>query len=144
MGMILGSGGSNGRRGRRSLNAEINITPFVDVMLVLLIIFMITATALIRGEEVNLPKTKSGAMSVQTGDPLSITVKRNGDLSIQNTEIELKDLASQLAAVLGEGYDEQIYIRGDANVPYGRVMEVTAEIRSVGYTRVAFVTEQPG
>lgn len=139
MGMMSGS---SGRRGRRALNAEINITPFVDVMLVLLIIFMITATALIRGEEVTLPQTKSGAMSVNTGDPLSITVKSNGDLSIQNTVIELDDLASQLAAILGEGYDEKIFIRGDAQVPYGRIMEVTAEIRSVGYTRVAFVTEQ--
>ena len=112
MGLILGSGGKGGRRGRQALNAEINVTPFVDVMLVLLIVFMITAPLLVRGED------------------------------IQNTEVTVDDLGAKLAAIIGEGYEQQMYLRADETVPYGRIMEVTSEVRAAGYTRLAFVTEQ--
>jgi|TARA_R110002020_G_scaffold399971_1_gene609929 biopolymer transport protein TolR len=143
MGMILGSGGKGGRRGRRSLNAEINVTPFVDVMLVLLIVFMITAPLLVRGEDVALPKTRSGPIKTEPNDaPLAITVKADGTIYVQNTEVTVDELGAKLAAIIGEGYEQQMYLRADEATPYGRIMEVTSEVRAAGYTRLAFVTEQ--
>ena len=142
MGMILGSGGKGGRRGRRALNAEINVTPFVDVMLVLLIVFMVTAPMLVRGEEVNLPKTRSGAIQMDADAPLAVSIRADGKGYVQNTETEIAALGAQVAAIIGEGYDKPIFLRADETVPYGMVMDVTAEIRGAGYTRLAFVTEQ--
>lgn len=143
MGLILGSGGKGGRRGRRALNAEINVTPFVDVMLVLLIVFMVTAPLLIRGEEVNLPKTTSAPLKAEANDtPLTLWVREDGKVFIQQTEIDPANLAAQLSAIVGEGYDKQVYLYADQDVPYGRVMEVTAEVRRAGYTRMAFITDQ--
>jgi biopolymer transport protein TolR len=143
MGMILGSGGKGGRRGRRSLNAEINVTPFVDVMLVLLIVFLITAPLLVRGEDVALPKTRSGPIKTEPNDaPLAITVKADGTIYVQNTEVTVDELGAKLAAIIGEGYEQQMYLRADEATPYGRIMEVTSEVRAAGYTRLAFVTEQ--
>ncbi|MGA1344021.1 MAG: ExbD/TolR family protein [Hyphomonas sp.] len=143
MGLILGSGGQGGRRGRRALNAEINVTPFVDVMLVLLIVFMVTAPLLIRGEEVNLPKTSSAPLSAEANDaPLTIWIREDGKVFVQQTEIDPASLAAQLTAIVGEGYDKQVYLYADEDVPYGRVMEVTAEVRRAGYTRMAFITDQ--
>ncbi|MEQ9436795.1 biopolymer transporter ExbD [Hyphomonas sp.] len=143
MGLILGSGGKGGRRGRQALNAEINVTPFVDVMLVLLIVFMITAPLLVRGEDVALPKTRSGPIKTEPNDaPLAITVKADGTIFIQNTEVTVDDLGAKLTAIIGEGYEQQMYLRADETVPYGRIMEVTSEVRAAGYTRLAFVTEQ--
>jgi len=143
MGLILGSGGKDGRRGRRALNAEINVTPFVDVMLVLLIVFMVTAPLLIRGEEVNLPRTTSAPLKSEVNDaPLTLWVRADGTVLVQQTEIATEDLAAQLTAIVGEGYDKQVYLYADTDVPYGRVMEVTAEVRRAGYTRMSFITEQ--
>ncbi|MEZ5998831.1 MAG: ExbD/TolR family protein [Hyphomonas sp.] len=143
MGLILGSGGKGGRRGRRALNAEINVTPFVDVMLVLLIVFMITAPLLVRGEDVNLPKTRSGPIQTNADDaPLAITVKKNGDVFIQTTQVDVDALGPQIQAIIGEGYDKPIYVRGDEATPYGDVLNVMAEIKAAGYTRVSLVTEQ--
>ncbi len=143
MGLILGSGGKGGRRGRRALNAEINVTPFVDVMLVLLIVFMITAPLLIRGEEVNLPKTSSAPLQAEANDaPLTLWVRKDGTVLVQQTEIDPADLATQLSAIVGEGYDKQVYLYADKDVPYGLVMDVTAEVRRAGYTRMSFITEQ--
>ncbi len=142
MGLILGSGGKAGARGRRSLNAEINVTPFVDVMLVLLIIFMVTAPLLVRGEEVNFPKTRSAPIKTDTNDaPLAITVRADGSVYIQKEEIAVEDLGAKVKAIIGEGYDKPIYLRGDADATHGRIMDVTAEIRAAGYTRVFMVTE---
>jgi biopolymer transport protein TolR len=143
MGANLGSGGNGGRRGRRALNAEINVTPFVDVMLVLLIVFMVTAPLLIRGEEVNLPRTTSAPLKSEANDaPLTLWVRADGTVLVQQTEIQTEDLAAQLTAIVGEGYDKQVYLYADRDVPYGRVMEVTAEVRRAGYTRMSFITEQ--
>ena len=143
MGLILGAGGKGGRRGRRALNAEINVTPFVDVMLVLLIVFMITAPFLVRGEEINLPKTTSGPIQTDPNDaPLAITVRADGKIFIQQQEIELETLGPQLVAIIGEGYDQPIYLRGDETTAYGTVAEVMAEIRAAGYTRLSLVTEE--
>lgn len=143
MGLILGSGGKGGRRGRRALNAEINVTPFVDVMLVLLIVFMITAPLLVRGEDVSLPKTRSGPIQTSPNDaPLAITIKANGEVFIQTTKVDVSTLGPQVQAIVGEGYDKPIYVRGDEATPYGIVMDVMAEIKAAGYTRVSLVTEQ--
>ena len=143
MGMILGSGGKGGRRGRRALNAEINVTPFVDVMLVLLIVFMITAPLLIRGEELNLPRTNSGPVKADPNDaPLTVWIRADGTVLVQQTEITVEELGPQLTAIVGEGYDKDVFLYADQDVAYGIVMDVTAEVRRAGFTRMSFVTEQ--
>lgn len=131
---------ANGRR-RFSPKAEINVTPFVDVMLVLLIVFMITAPLLVRGEEVNLPRTDSQALPAPTDQPLSVTLRADGRLFIQQTEIPREELVAKLVAITGEGYEQLIYIRADESSSHGDVMDVTARIRNAGFTRVAFVTD---
>lgn len=143
MGLILGSGGKGGRRGRRALNAEINVTPFVDVMLVLLIVFMITAPMLVRGEQLNLPRTSSAPIRSDSNDaPLTVWVKADGTVLIQQTEVPVEALGAQLTAIVGEGYDKDVYLYADETVPYGIVMDVTAEVRGAGFTRMSFITEQ--
>lgn len=143
MGLILGSGGKGGRRGRRALNAEINVTPFVDVMLVLLIVFMVTAPMLVRGEQLNLPRTSSGALKSDPNDaPLTLWIRADGTVLVQQTEMEVATLGPQLAAIVGEGYDKDVFLYADESVPYGIVMDVTAQVRQAGFTRMSFVTEQ--
>ncbi|MEL6662071.1 MAG: ExbD/TolR family protein [Pseudomonadota bacterium] len=142
--MAIKLGGDTGARGRRGFNAEINVTPFVDVMLVLLIVFMITAPLLVRGEEVNLPRTESGALSQTQTQPLSVTLTRDGRILLnERNEVAREDLISQLVAITGEGYDQQIYIKADTDLSHGEVMEVTALIRAARFTRVAYITELP-
>lgn len=128
-------------RGRRTLNAEINVTPMVDVMLVLLIIFMITATALQRGVEVNLPKAATSNLSVPKSTPLLVTVTQDAKVYISETEIELEELTSKLLAIAGEGYEERIFLQGDTNAAYGEVLGVMAEMRNAGFTNIALVTD---
>ncbi len=142
--MMLGSSGG-GKRGRRSMNAEINVTPFVDVMLVLLIVFMITAPMLVRGEEVTLPKTSSGQLEATTNQPLTITLTTDGRIFLnEENEVERENLITQLVAITGEGYDQLIYLRADTELDYGAVMDITALITSAGFTRIAFVTDPRG
>jgi len=139
MGMQVGSSG--GRRGRRSFNAEINVTPFVDVMLVLLIIFMITATALQRGVEVNLPKAATSNLTVPKTTPLLVTVTEDARVYISETEIELGELTSKLLAIAGEGYEERIFLQGDTNADYGEVLAVMTQMKNAGFTNIALVTD---
>ncbi|MEM1151596.1 MAG: ExbD/TolR family protein [Pseudomonadota bacterium] len=142
--MAMQLGGGQGARGRRSFNAEINVTPFVDVMLVLLIVFMITAPLLVRGEEVNLPRTESGALSQSQTQPLSVTLTRDGRIFLnEENEVAREDLISQLIAITGEGYDQQIYIKADTDLSHGEVMEITALIRAARFTQVAYITQLP-
>jgi biopolymer transport protein TolR len=129
-----------GRRGRIRPMAEINVTPFVDVMLVLLIVFMVTAPLLTVGVPVDLPKTKAQALS-QDREPLSVTVSRNGKIYLQNTPIAEDDLVPKLQAISANGYDQRIFVRGDKSVDYGRVMEVMAEISAAGFTHIGLVTD---
>ena len=129
-----------GRRGRIRPMAEINVTPFVDVMLVLLIVFMVTAPLLTVGVPVDLPKTKAQALS-QDREPLSVTVARNGKIYLQNTPIAEEALVAKLEAISANGYDQRIFVRGDESVDYGRVMEVMAEISSAGFTHIGLVTD---
>ncbi len=142
--MAVQLGGGEGKRGRRSFDSNINVTPLVDVMLVLLIVFMITAPLLVRGEEVSLPKTSSGNIAASQDQPLSVTLDAEGRIFIQQTEIPLEELATKLVAITGEGYEDMVYLRGDESVPHGRVMQVVAEVRGAGYRRIAFVTDPRG
>ena len=120
--------------------SEINVTPMVDVMLVLLIIFMVAAPLLTVGVPVNLPKT--GAKPL-TGDnePLAITVKADGEVFLQDTAIETSNLVSKLRAIAETGYEERIYVRGDKDVAYGDVADVVARINAAGFSKVALVTD---
>ncbi len=128
------------RRPRYQPMAEINVTPMVDVMLVLLIIFMIAAPLLSVGVPVNLPK--AGAQSLQgDSEPLAITIDAAGKVFIEEKPIALKDLVPRLEAILGTGYDQRIYVRGDQSVAYGQVAQVVARINAAGFSRVALVTD---
>jgi biopolymer transport protein TolR len=130
----------NGRRGRNRPMAEINVTPFVDVMLVLLIVFMVTAPLLTVGVPVDLPKTKAQALG-QDRQPLSVTIRSNDQIYLQNTQISEDQLVPKLQAISANGYDQRIFVRGDKSVPYGRVMEVMAEISAAGFTHIGLVTD---
>lgn len=134
----MDSGGAG--RGRRTMNAEINVTPLVDVMLVLLIVFMITAPMLASGVDVNLPDSKAQNLPAPSEPPLSVTVNSEGQIYIQETETELRELTSKLLAITGEGYEERIYLRGDENVDYGRVMQVMTQMQRAGFRNIAMVT----
>src|SRR4051794_41131718 len=129
-----------GRRKRIRPMSEINVTPFVDVMLVLLIVFMVTAPLLTVGVPVDLPKTKAQALS-QDREPLSVTVRRNGRVYLQNTVVPEDELVPKLTAIASNGYDQRIFVRGDKAVDYGRVMEVMALISSAGFTHIGLVTD---
>ena len=138
----LDTGGGNGRR-RFKPNAEINVTPFVDVMLVLLIVFMVTAPLLTVGVPLELPNTK--AATVQGNDePLVISVDGEGRLFLEDVEVMLENLVPKLQAVTGAKQDQRIFVRGDTNVNYGRVLEVMGEIHDAGFKRVAMVSAGPG
>ena len=128
-----------GRRRRRPM-AEINVTPFVDVMLVLLIVFMVTAPLLTVGVPVDLPKTKAQALS-QDREPLTVSLKRDGSIYLQNTRVAEDDLVPKLTAISSNGYDQRIFVRGDKAVDYGRVMEVMALISAAGFTHIGLVTD---
>jgi biopolymer transport protein TolR len=120
---------------------EINVTPMVDVMLVLLIIFMVTAPLLTVGVQVDLPKTKAAVLQGQD-EPLAITVDAKGNVYLQNTEIDLAALVPRLRAITSNNPDARIFVRGDASIPYGRIMEVMGTVNAAGYRKVALVTEQ--
>ena len=145
MGASLNSGGNRrGRRGQRAGGfSEINITPFVDVMLVLLIIFMVTAPMMTSGIVVDLPKTKSSALG-GNDEPISVTVKKDGSVYIQNSEIDASAVGEKLKAILGEKVETRIFIRGDTSVDYGDVMKVISQITLAGYSKVALLTDQSG
>jgi biopolymer transport protein TolR len=119
--------------------SEINVTPFVDVMLVLLIIFMVTAPLLTVGVEVNLPKTKANSLP-GNDEPLTISVDRTGQIFLQETELELETLVPRLLAITGENPDARIFIRGDENIDYGLIMKVMGTINAAGYRKVGLVT----
>ena len=130
-------------RNRRQQMSEINVTPFVDVMLVLLIIFMVTAPLLTVGVEVDLPKTKAGAISGQD-EPLAISIDNEGRIFVQDTEVELDTMSARLQALSENNPDVRIFVRGDANVDYGRVMQVMGTLNVSGFSRVALITRTEG
>ncbi len=128
-------------RQRRTLAAEINVTPFVDVMLVLLIVFMITAPLLAKGVEVSLPKASADNLQAPQTQPLSVSLDANGAMYIQETRVEPDELVSTLYAIAGEGYEERIYLRADEGVNYGQVMNVMTRMQRAGYRNIALVTD---
>jgi biopolymer transport protein TolR len=144
MGMMLaGAGGSGKRRHRRKpIMSEINVTPMVDVMLVLLIIFMVSAPLLTVGVPLDLPKTQAKSLE-QDKEPLTVSVDTDGKVFLQNSEIAVDDLIAKLKAVTESrgGYEERIFVRGDRRVDYGTVMKVMGRISSAGFHKVALVTE---
>ena len=127
---------------RYTLMSEINVTPFVDVMLVLLIIFMVTAPLLTVGIPVDLPKVKSDALTDQK-DPLEVTVKLEGKVYLGESEVEVDNIVPRLNAITDQNTKTRIYIRGDRVVAYGRIMEIMSIINSAGYEKVALVTQNP-
>ena len=135
-------GGRGGRRrtSRNRLNADINVTPLVDVMLVLLIVFMVAAPLLSVGVPVELPKTDAKSLPSET-EPITITVDKDGKVFLQETEVTLDDIVLRLSAIAQNGYDERIYLRGDNASDYGSVMKVMARINAAGYSNLGLVTD---
>ena len=134
--------GKRGRR-RRAVLSEINVTPFVDVMLVLLIVFMVSAPLLTVGVPLDLPQSQAKALE-QDREPLTVSVNVQGQIFLQNAEVKAEDLVPKLKVITdarGGGGDERIYVRGDRKVDYGTMMRVMGRLSAAGYHRVALVTE---
>ncbi|MHA7968185.1 protein TolR [Rhizobium terricola] len=146
MGMSVGSGGGGGgRRGRRGGKrapvSEINVTPLVDVMLVLLIIFMVAAPMMTVGVPIDLPETQAKAMNSDT-QPITISVNPAGEIYLQETPIAIDEVVAKLEAIATTGYNERIYVRGDTAAAYGTVMKVMARISAAGFKNIGLVTLQ--
>jgi biopolymer transport protein TolR len=120
--------------------SEINVTPFVDVMLVLLIIFMVTAPLLTVGVQVDLPESNADTLQ-SDNEPLELTISKDGNIYIQETEINIKELVPKLIAITDNRLDTKIYIRGDEVINYGKVMRVLGELSGSGFTKVALITK---
>ena len=144
MGGVGARGGGRRHRRRHGVMSEINVTPMVDVMLVLLIIFMVSAPLLTVGVPIDLPQTQASSLDQADKEPLAVSVNTDGKVFLQNTEIGLEELIPKLKAISeakGGGFDERIYVRGDHKVDYGTVMKVMGRISGAGFHRVALVTE---
>ena len=145
MGMGAAAGRSGGGRGRRGqpryrAMAEINMTPFIDVMLVLLIIFMVAAPLLASGVPIDLPQTKAAALNIDQ-KPISVSIDEKGAITVNDESVQPAALGEKLKALAKNGADERIYVRGSNLVNYGRIAEVMSIITSSGFKRVALVTE---
>ena len=148
MGMSVGgNGGRGGRRGGRRGGgrggpiSEINVTPLVDVMLVLLIIFMVAAPMMTSGVPIDLPQTQAGALNAQT-QPITISIKADGQVFLQETQIDVAEIAAKLQAIATTGYNERIFVRGDGKAPYGVIADVMSRIQEAGYKNIGLVTQQ--
>src|ERR1700677_3648859 len=141
--VVSAPSGGRHRRRRRAVMSDINVTPFVDVMLVLLIVFMVSAPLLTVGVPLDLPQSQAKALQ-QDNEPLTISVDVSGDVYLQKEQIKLDDLVPKLKAVIdarGANADQLIYVRGDKKVDYGTMMRVMGRISGAGYHKVALVTE---
>jgi biopolymer transport protein TolR len=140
----MASGGGGGRRRRRSRRGgpinEINMTPFIDVMLVLLIIFMVAAPLLTAGVPLDLPQTRASPLNVDT-KPVTLSIRASGQVFLGETELSDEEIVGRLASTAKQGFDERIFVRGDKKVDYGRVAQVMSIVTAAGYKRVALVTE---
>ena len=146
MGASIGAPGRKSGRRRRGVPrygamAEINMTPFIDVMLVLLIIFMVAAPLLATGVPIDLPQTKAAALNIDQ-KPVSIAIDEKGNIHLMDQPVRVEDLIGRLQEAAKAGADERLYVRGARSVNYGRVAEVMSIITSAGYKKVALVTEQ--
>ena len=124
----------------RSLMSEINVTPFVDVMLVLLIVFMVTAPMLTVGVPVNLPNSEADSLP-DDQEPLTLSINSKGETFIQDTKVSFNELVPKLLAISKNRTDTRIYIRGDRNINYGRVMEIMGKLSGSGFSKVALLSE---
>jgi biopolymer transport protein TolR len=144
---VGGKGGGGGRRGSRRGSgrggpiSDINVTPLVDVMLVLLIIFMVAAPMMTSGVPIDLPQTQAGALNAQT-QPITISIKADGQVFLQETQIQAADIAAKLQAIATTGYNERIFVRGDGKAPYGVIADVMSRIQEAGYKNIGLVTQQ--
>ncbi|MGL4974291.1 MAG: ExbD/TolR family protein [Bosea sp. (in: a-proteobacteria)] len=145
MGMNVAGGGASGGRRRRAQAsapiADINMTPFIDVMLVLLIIFMVTAPLLTAGVPLDLPKTSAGQLNLDQ-KPVMVSINDKAEVYVGETRTSVADLAKTIQPLARQGLDERIYVRGAKQVDYGTVAQVMSAITAAGYKRVALVTEQ--
>jgi len=143
--MSVGAGKKGGRRRRGvpryGAMAEINMTPFIDVMLVLLIIFMVAAPLLATGVAIDLPETKASALKIDQ-KPLSVAIDDSGAIFLMDQPVQIEELAARIAALAKPDFDERIYVRGSRAVSYGRVAQVMSIITAGGFKKVALVTEQ--
>ena len=130
----------NLKRSEREPMSEINVTPFVDVMLVLLIIFMVTAPLLTVGVQVDLPETSADTLPEES-EPLTLTINSKGEVFIQETKIEFNNLIKKILAVSNNRTDTRLYVRGDKTINYGRVLEVMGILSGSGFTKVALISE---
>jgi biopolymer transport protein TolR len=141
MAFSMNSAGRGGRQGRYRPLAEINVTPMVDVMLVLLIIFMVTAPLMTSGVSVDLPKTNAQPLNSDS-EPLTVAIKADGSIFLQDQAIDIGDLVAKLQAIAKNNPDRRIFVRGDKDLAYGRIMEVMGTITQGGFTKVALLAEQ--
>jgi biopolymer transport protein TolR len=142
VGGAKGSGGGRRRRGgKKAMMSEINVTPFVDVMLVLLIIFMVAAPMMTVGVPIDLPETQAKALNSDT-QPITVSVNPAGEIYLQETAIAIDEVVPKLEAIAATGYNERIYVRGDTNADYGTVMKVMARISAAGFKNLGLVTLQ--
>jgi biopolymer transport protein TolR len=147
MAVVLGNArqarSGRSRRGRAGRPmSEINVTPFVDVMLVLLIVFMVTAPLLTVGVPVDLPQTRAKSLG-EDREPLAVTIDKGGQIYLQNSPIAIDDLVPKLTAISNNGYNQRIFVRGDRAVGYGTVMEVMGLLNAAGFTRIGLVNDAP-
>ena len=147
-GGVIDKSGGNGRRrrgrGRSRPMAEINVTPFVDVMMVLLIIFMVAAPLMTVGVPVELPKTAANALPSEQEEPLTVTVSADGAVMIQTTEVSRAELVNRLRAIAAERASTRVFLRADGAVPYAQVMEVMGALNRGGFANIGLVTEAGG
>ncbi|HEX9857515.1 MAG TPA: protein TolR [Paracoccaceae bacterium] len=144
-GVVKKSGGRRGRRrGRSAAMSEINVTPFVDVMLVLLIIFMVAAPLLTVGVPVELPDTAANAMPTEQEEPLAITMAADGRLLIQSTEVAEGELIPKLRAIAAERTSNKVFLRADGAIPYERVAQLMGALNAGGFNSIGLVTDTEG
>lgn len=144
MSMLTAGGGGGGRRRRRQRKApmsEINVTPMVDVMLVLLIVFMVAAPLLTVGVPIDLPETQAQNLATPA-EPITLTVTSLGAVFIGDQEVSLEDAVAQVNALTAENEDQRIYVRGDASADYGAVMKVMGALSAAGHSKIGLVTSQ--
>ena len=142
MAMSLNAGaGKAGGKGRYRPLAEINVTPLVDVMLVLLIIFMVTAPLMTSGVTVDLPKTNASPLN-NDNQPLTVSIDAKGQIYLQDEQVEIAAVVEKLRAIAQNNPDRRIFVRGDKDLAYGRIMEVMGTITQGGFTKVALLAEQ--
>jgi len=141
---VVRKGRGRGGRAKAQPMAEINVTPFVDVMLVLLIIFMVAAPLLTVGVPLELPKTAAQSVPAEPEEPLSVSVTPEGPIMVMSTEVPEDELITRLRAVAEERQSDKIYLRADGQIPYARIMEVMGALNAAGFNNIVLVTDTGG